>query len=499
MALSVVRTSALDGVYPRRVDVQTHIGRGLPSMSIVGLPKSAVRESKDRVRAALDYLGFSIPQVRVTVNLAPADVPKHGGSFDLPIAIGLLVASGQLPQRVLDRRVFLGELGLGGELRAVRGVLPIALSLAGQDLDLVLPLDNRDEAALSSRTRVLGVESLAELREQLLRDQRADTAASVCTAAPCAVLPDLADVRGQAMARRALEIAAAGRHSLLMCGPPGSGKSMMAQRLPGLLPPLSEHEAMEAASIHSISHGGLGQWHWRQRPFRAPHHTVSAVALIGGGSGPAPGEVSLAHNGVLFLDELSEFPRGVLDVLREPLESGRVSVSRAARQADFPARFQLLAAMNPCPCGYGLEAARCRCRTDEVRRYQARLSGPLLDRIDMAISLQAEYAGIDDLPSEPTAVVKQRVLAAMARHDKRRQAHADRHGAVAHSAVPLLPDASAKACLRAASAQLALSQRACNRVLRVASTIADLDAAERIGEPHVTEALAYRGPRRFTA
>lgn len=497
MALSVVRTCALDGVYPRRVDVETHIGRGLPSMSIVGLPRTAVREAKDRVRAALDHLGFSIPQVRVTVNLAPADVPKHGGSFDLPIAIGLLVASGQLPTRVLERRVFLGELGLGGELRAVRGILPIALSIAGSDLDLVIPTDNQSEAALSVRTRLLSSHSLADLRDRLLHDERALAGLRTTPSSHADTDPlDLRDVRGQLMARRALEIAAAGEHSLLLCGPPGSGKSMLANRLPGIRPPLSEREAMETASIASVSHRGFRVDDWRQRPFRAPHHTVSAVALIGGGPGPSPGEVSLAHHGVLFLDELAEFPRAVLDVLREPLESGTVTVSRAARQADFPARFQLIAAMNPCPCGYGLDADRCQCRADEVRRYQARLSGPLLDRIDLVVTMQPD--AVFDEPSrasESTRTVKRRVMAAIARR-RRREA---RLGTVVERSPYACLNQAAGSCLRQASLRLALSERARDRVTQVARTIADLDDADTVSEFHVNEALAYRGARVFSS
>lgn len=493
MSLSVARACALDGVVPRRVDVEVHVGRGLPSMSIVGLPRSEVRESKDRVRAALDHLGFSVPQVRVTVNLAPADVPKRGGSFDLPIAVGLLAASGQIPLRALENRAFFGELGLGGELRAVRGVLPIALSLAGLACDLVIPEDNRREASLSNRTRLLSASSLAELVDLLRRDVRGAEIGSGHSDSPPTQGPDLKDVEGQAMARRAIEIAAAGEHSLLMCGPPGSGKSMLAHRLPGLRPPLSESEAIETASVASVSHVGFAVGHWRQRPLRAPHHTASSVALVGGGSGPSPGEVSLAHHGVLFLDEIAEFPRAVLDVLREPLETGRINVSRAARQAEFPARFQLVAAMNPCPCGYSPNPQRCRCSTVDIRRYQSRLSGPLLDRIDMLISMQScelEVAETTESP-ESSAVVRKRVLAAV----ERRQARATRDSGSVASTLNAGCDQGAQACLQSAVTRLGLSRRGRHRVLAVARTIADLAASESILDEHVSEALAYRGSR----
>jgi magnesium chelatase family protein len=498
MSLSVVRTCALDGVLPRHVDVEVHIGRGLPSMSIVGLPRSEVRESRDRVRAALDHLGFSVPQVRITVNLAPADVPKRGGSFDLPIAIGLLAASGQIPARVLDQRVFLGELGLGGELRAVRGALPVALSLADSDWDLVLPQDNVAEARLSMRTRLLAAGNLAELHGLLSRDTPASTSAPVVGQSSWPSAPDLVDVEGQVMARRVLEIAAAGKHSLLMSGPPGSGKSMLAQRLPGLRPPLTESEAMETAAIASISHGGFLAENWRQRPFRAPHHTASAAALVGGGAGPSPGEISLAHNGVLFLDEIAEFPRAVLDVLREPLETGHIQVSRAARQADFPAKFQLVAAMNPCPCGYALDPSRCRCRAEEVRRYQARLSGPLLDRIDLMIAMQPcafDSPSPTELP-ESSAAVRERVLAAVARRHSRESSRAGIPAAGNADALVNDLQASlsraAEQCLKAAVVRLQLSRRARHRVAGVARTIADLADSAAVSDMHISEALGYR-------
>ncbi len=498
MSLSVVRTCALDGVFPRQVDVEVHIGRGLPSMSIVGLPRSEVRESRDRVRAALDHLGFAMPQVRVTVNLAPADVPKRGGSFDLPIAIGLLAASGQIEQRVLKRRVFLGELGLGGELRAIRGALPVALSLADSPSALVLPNDNYEEARLSARTRLLTASTLAELHDLLCQDVEASPGVAMPDEAGWEPGPDLEDVEGQLMARRALEIAAAGEHSLLMTGPPGSGKSMLAHRLPGLRPPLTESEAMETAAIASVSHGGFSMQRWRQRPLRAPHHTASAVALVGGGAGPSPGEISLAHNGVLFLDEIAEFSRTVLDVLREPLETGRIQVSRAARQAEFPARFQLVAAMNPCPCGHALDPTRCRCRAEDVRRYQARLSGPLLDRIDMVVAMQP--CALDSVsvaaPPESSAVVRKRVLAAIERRQQRMARTAPMADPGRAGADPggswLRLDRSAEDCLRATVARLQLSRRARHRVLSVARTIADLAECATVSDVHMNEALAYR-------
>ncbi|TAM10572.1 MAG: ATP-dependent protease [Nevskiaceae bacterium] len=496
MGLATVLSRAQNGLRADLVHVEVHVAPGLPALSVVGLPEGAVREARDRVRAAITNAGYRFPDGRITVNLAPADLPKYGGRFDLPIALGILAASGQLPAQALQDLEVLGELSLGGDVRPVRGALPAALRCAELGHALLVPKANAGEAQLADGVTVHYAERLSALGSALH-----DGGAPLAPPAPPpartqhATGPDLAEVRGQPHARRALEVAAAGGHSLLMVGPPGSGKSMLAARLPGILPPLTAAAAIEVAAIASVDRGTLDVEHWGQRPFRSPHHSASAVALVGGGSIPRPGEITLAHHGVLFLDELPEFSRPVLEVLREPLETGCITISRAAQQVDFPARFQLVAAMNPCPCGFlGDTSHRCRCTPDQIARYRNRLSGPFLDRIDLQVfvpriaeaELTARHAN-----EEPSAVVRERVAAARAVQQKRAgKANAALSPAeLERDAQPT--DAAAK-LLHAALTRLSLSARAYHRVLRVARTIADLDHATTIGTAHVAEAIRYR-------
>ena len=489
MSLAIVQTRAQVGVGAPEVRAEVHLAGGLPGMSIVGLPETAVRESRDRVRAAIVNSGFTPPARRVTVSLAPADLPKDGGRFDLPIALGILVASGQVRADGLAAMEFVGELSLAGELQPVSGCLPALLAARRAGRTLVLPHGNAAEAGLVADVDcrlgidLAGVCAALAGQADLGRPDPVD-------ADPAEGLPDLADVRGQARARRALEVAAAGGHNLLFVGPPGTGKTLLASRLPGILPPLAEDEALEAAAIASVGGRSPDPRTWKRRPFRAPHHTASGVALVGGGTRPRPGEISLAHHGVLFLDELPEFDRRVLEVLREPMESGRIVISRAALQAEFPARFQLVAAMNPCPCGYaGDESGRCRCSPDQVQRYRSRVSGPLLDRIDLHVEVpRQDFRRAGD--GEPSASVRERVVAARDRQRSRGSMNAALEPAEVREHCRL-PDGG-EALLERACERLRLSARAHQRIVKVARTVADLDGAERIGQAHLAEAIGYR-------
>lgn len=497
MSLATTYCRALLGIEAPLVTVETHLANGLPCFNIVGLPEKAVQESRDRVRSALLNSGFEFPARRITVNLAPADIPKQGSRFDLAIAIGILAASAQLPEQALNATELIGELTLAGRVRPVTGVLPAAIACRDQRRLLALCKENCDEAALVGQLQVLPLTHLLELVAHLAGQTPIEPHVThTGLAKQPKPQPDLADVRGQAQAKRALEIAASGRHNLLFMGPPGTGKSMLAARLPGLLPPLTEQEALATAVVHSIAGIGTDLNTWRTRPFRSPHHTSSGVALVGGSSIPRPGEISLAHNGVLFLDELPEFDNRVLEVLREPLETGQILISRAARSASFPARFQLVAAMNPCKCGYAGDPRRAcaQCTPEAVARYQSRISGPLRDRID--IQIEVPPLSTDELlvaapPAEPSAQVRERVSSAWSiQIDRQGCSNAElNHGALErHCRL----QETERALLAAAIDRLGLSARAYHRILRVARTIADLNACRRIEQPHLAEAIGYR-------
>jgi magnesium chelatase family protein len=494
MSLAIVYSRAKLGINAPLVTVEVHISNGLPSLSIVGLPEAAVKESKDRVRSALINSHLEFPAQRITVNLAPADLPKEGGRYDLPIALGILAASGQLPAGQLEQYEFLGELALSGELRPINAALPAALACGDAQRSLILSIDNAAEASFSTITRVFGAANLLQVCAHLhQREALQQTLPNFETDESHTESLDILDVKGQSHAKRALEIAASGGHNLLFYGPPGTGKTMLASRLPGILPNLNEREMLDVAAIYSVA-AQSQDYHWRKRPFRAPHHTASAIALVGGGSNPKPGEISLSHAGVLFLDELPEFPRKVLEVLREPLESGEVRISRARSQACFPARFQLVAAMNPCPCGYhGSDANRCRCTPDQVKRYRDKISGPLLDRIDMHVPVRSLRQGelhnktIGDNSNTIRARVEQARQRQMARQGK---ANHQLTAPELERYCELLP--ADKALLEQAIEKLGLSTRAYHRVLKLARTLADMAGREQVTTVDISEALSYR-------
>ncbi len=495
MSIAILESRAQIGTAAPQVTIEVFLSGGLPAFSVVGMAETAVRESKDRVRGALLSSGFRLPQERITVSLGPADMRKTGGRFDLAIAIGILAASRQIDTAAARGYEFFGELALNGELRPVPGMLPAALRAAEDGRRIVVPTSNAAEAALVSAD-VYPARTLLEVTSHLVAEKEIGVQPRTRPRVNGYCAADIADVRGQPGAKRALEVAAAGGHNLLMIGPPGTGKSMLASRLPGLMPPMTEQEAIETAAIDSVLGNEPDLEHWRLRPFRSPHHTATAASLVGGGSEPRPGEISRAHNGVLFLDELPEFSRHVLEVLREPIEAGRITISRASRQTDFPARFQLVAAMNPCPCGYlGDVAADCNCSAERVSTYRSRISGPLLDRIDLHVNVGRPPRELLRGPienSEASSAVRARVSAARERQLARQGvSNAMLAGAELEKHCDL--DTTGWALLDRAADKFAFSVRSYQRVLKVSRTIADLQGSERITPPQIAEALGLRG------
>ncbi|ASP47836.1 YifB family Mg chelatase-like AAA ATPase [Cognaticolwellia beringensis] len=497
MTLACVFSRARVGLESPLVTVEVHLANGLPAFNIVGLPETSVREAKDRVRSAIINCGYEFPAKRITVNLAPADLPKEGGRFDLPIALGILAAAAQLPNADLNQYEFAGELALSGELRAIIGEIPMAMACKESGRTLVIPSENAEQASWVPQVKILSLSHLNQLFPHFLKQQSLPLVqARVLQEYKTESINDIADVVGQPLAKRALELAASGGHNLLFIGPPGTGKTMLASRLPGILPPMTEQEALSSAAIQSICHKNINPESWLTRPFRAPHHTASSAALVGGGSHPQPGEISLAHNGVLFLDELPEFERKVLDVLREPMESGEVTISRALIKQTFPAQFQLVAAMNPSPTGFYNDK---RSTPEQVLRYLNRLSGPFLDRIDIQIEVTRLPRGMwanDEGKGESSSTIQKRVGLC---HQKQILRQGKPNAQLGSAEVRTFCQLSAddNEFLELAIEKLNLSTRAHHKILKISRTLADMEAVEHIEHKHLIEALSYRAMDRI--